>query len=107
MNRYENRTQRGNGQWSFWADVVRKMFGWFRAVGNEFRTQRGRLLVKLVPMLWLGLIQPETGLLGPGLATIGFDWKFTGWHTWALILVVDTWHWLGLVVRQRHRTYIP
>jgi glycerol transport system permease protein len=52
----------------------------------------------MIPMLWLGLIQPETGLLGPGLATLGFDWKFTGWHTWVLILSVDTWHWLGLVV---------
>jgi glycerol transport system permease protein len=52
----------------------------------------------MIPMLWLGLIQPETGLLGPGLAAMGFDWKFTGWHTWALILMVDTWHWLGLVV---------
>ena len=52
----------------------------------------------MIPMLWLGLVQPETGLLGPGLAAIGFDWKFTGWHTWILILVMDTWHWLGLVV---------
>jgi glycerol transport system permease protein len=52
----------------------------------------------MIPMFWLGLIQPDTGLLGPGLAAIGFDWKFTGWHTWVLILVVDTWHWLGLVV---------
>lgn len=52
----------------------------------------------MIPMFWLGLIQPDTGLLGPGLAAIGFDWKFTGWHTWALILAVDTWHWLGLVV---------
>ncbi len=52
----------------------------------------------MIPMFWLGLVQPETGLLGPGLAAIGFDWKFTGWHTWALILAVDTWHWLGLVV---------
>jgi glycerol transport system permease protein len=52
----------------------------------------------MIPMFWLGLIQPETGLLGPSLAAIGFDWKFTGWHTWVLILVVDTWHWLGLVV---------
>ncbi|RYF98260.1 MAG: sugar ABC transporter permease, partial [Caulobacteraceae bacterium] len=52
----------------------------------------------MIPMFWLGLIQPETGLLGPGLAAVGFDWKFTGWHTWALILTVDTWHWLGLVV---------
>lgn len=52
----------------------------------------------MIPMLWLGLINPEGGLLGPGLASIGFDWKFTGWHTWVLILLVDTWHWLGLVV---------
>jgi glycerol transport system permease protein len=52
----------------------------------------------MIPMLWLGLVQPETGLLGPGLASMGFDWKFTGWHTWVLILVMDTWHWLGLVV---------
>jgi glycerol transport system permease protein len=52
----------------------------------------------MIPMLWLGLVQPQTGLLGPGLAAVGFDWKFTGWHTWALILAMDTWHWLGLVV---------
>ena len=52
----------------------------------------------MIPMFWLGLIQPQTGILGPSLAAIGFDWKFTGWHTWALILAVDTWHWLGLVV---------
>lgn len=52
----------------------------------------------MIPMFWLGLIDAKSGLLGPSLAAIGFDWKFTGWHTWALILVVDTWHWLGLVV---------
>jgi glycerol transport system permease protein len=52
----------------------------------------------MIPMLWLGLVQPQTGLLGPGLAAFGFDWKFAGWHTWALILTMDTWHWLGLVV---------
>lgn len=52
----------------------------------------------MIPMLWLGLIDTRTGLLGPGLAALGFDWKFTGWHTWILILTVDTWHWLGLVV---------
>lgn len=46
---------RGNPLWSFWADVVGNLFGWFRAVGDEFRTRRGRLLVTLVPMLWLGL----------------------------------------------------
>jgi len=52
----------------------------------------------MVPILWLGLIDADTGLLGPGLAAVGFDYKFTALHTWALILAVDTWHWLGLVV---------
>jgi len=52
----------------------------------------------MIPMLWLGLIDPQAGLLGPGLAAVGFDYKFTALHTWLLILVVDTWHWLGLVV---------
>lgn len=52
----------------------------------------------MIAMLWLGLIDRQSGLLGPGLAAIGFDYKFTALHTWALILVMDTWHWLGLVV---------
>jgi glycerol transport system permease protein len=52
----------------------------------------------MIPMLWLGLVNPQTGLLGPGLAGFGFDYKFTALHTWALLLVMDTWHWLGLVV---------
>lgn len=43
-----------NGGWSqLWADVVRNLFGWFRAVGTEFRTRRGRLLTTMLPMLWL------------------------------------------------------
>lgn len=52
----------------------------------------------MIPMLWLGLIDPQGGLIGPGLASLGFDPKFTAIHTWALLLVMDTWHWLGLVV---------
>lgn len=52
----------------------------------------------MIPILWLGMIDPQTGILGPSLASIGFDYKFTALHTWALILVMDTWHWLGLVV---------
>jgi glycerol transport system permease protein len=75
-------------------------------LGYRKRAVWGLMLVALplvvpwnmIPMLWLGLVQPETGLLGPGLAAIGFNWKFTGWHTWILILAMDTWHWLGLVV---------
>lgn len=40
--------------WSgLWADVVRNLFGWFRAVGTEFRTRRGRFVVTMLPMLWL------------------------------------------------------
>lgn len=43
-----------NGGWSqLWAEVVRNLFGWFRAVGTEFRTRRGRFLVTMLPMLWL------------------------------------------------------
>ncbi|MBU9699974.1 sugar ABC transporter permease [Rhodobacteraceae bacterium HSP-20] len=52
----------------------------------------------MIPMLWLGLVDARTGIVGPWLAAAGFDWKFTAWHTWALILTMDTWHWLGLVV---------
>ncbi len=52
----------------------------------------------MIPMLWLGMIDPRSGLIGPALAAVGFDHKFTALHTWALILVMDTWHWLGLVV---------
>ena len=46
---------RNAGLWDFWFDVVRNLFGWFRAVGREFRTRRGRFLVTALPMLWLGL----------------------------------------------------
>jgi glycerol transport system permease protein len=52
----------------------------------------------MIPMMWLNLIDRETGLLGGMMAAAGFDHRFTAWHTWALILVMDTWHWLGLVV---------
>lgn len=47
--------KRGSGIWGFWADVVYNLFGWFRSVGDEFRTRRGRLLVTAIPMLWLAL----------------------------------------------------
>lgn len=52
----------------------------------------------MIPMIWLAFIDPQTGLAGPVLEQAGFDHRFTAWHTWALILVMDTWHWLGLVV---------
>lgn len=53
----------------------------------------------MVAGLWLALIRPE-GVGGQILSAIHLtlDYKFTPLHTWALILLVDTWHWLGLVV---------
>lgn len=51
----------------------------------------------MIPVMWLSLIG-DGGLLGPLGTATGFDYRFTPLHTWVLILVVDTWHWLGLVV---------
>jgi glycerol transport system permease protein len=53
----------------------------------------------MIAGLWLALLRPA-GLGARALAAlhIGFDYKFTAVHTWILILLVDTWHWLGLVV---------
>jgi glycerol transport system permease protein len=51
----------------------------------------------MIPMLWLGMIRPDSGLLGGLVSAVGFDYKFNPVHTWLLILLVDSWHWLGLV----------
>lgn len=53
----------------------------------------------MIAGLWLALVRPD-GLVGQVLAAlhVGFDYKFTAPHTWVLILLVDTWHWMGLVV---------
>ncbi len=53
----------------------------------------------MIAGLWLALVRSE-GLAGQALAALhfDFDYKFTAAHTWILILLVDTWHWLGLVV---------
>lgn len=54
----------------------------------------------MIPMMWLSLIDTQTGLAGRAIAALGltFDWKFTAWQTWVLLVLVDTWHWVGLVV---------
>lgn len=54
----------------------------------------------MIPIMWLSLVNPDTGLAGRAMIALGlaFDYKFTALHTWALLLVMDTWHWLGLVV---------
>ena len=76
--------------------------------GAGHRVAIGMLMCVAIPLvvpanmiagLWLALLRPE-GLGGQAMAAlhITFDYKFTALHTWMLILVVDTWHWLGLVV---------
>ncbi len=54
----------------------------------------------MIPVMWLSLIDPKTGLAGQALVWLGlpFDYKFTAVHTWILLVAMDTWHWLGLVV---------
>jgi glycerol transport system permease protein len=54
----------------------------------------------MIPVIWLNFINPNIGLAGRALAWlgIGFDYKFNALHTWIVLIVMDTWHWLGLVV---------
>lgn len=54
----------------------------------------------MIAGMWLTLIDPEIGLVGHAMTALGivFDYKFTALHTWILIVLADTWHWIGLVV---------
>ncbi|MGY4231519.1 glycerol transport system permease protein [Bradyrhizobium sp. USDA 4449] len=54
----------------------------------------------MIPVIWLNFINPNAGIAGRMLAWmgIGFDYKFNALHTWIVLVVMDTWHWLGLVV---------
>ncbi|MDF1671855.1 MAG: sugar ABC transporter permease [Roseovarius sp.] len=54
----------------------------------------------MIPSLWLSLLNPETGILGGLLPSLGWpqDWKLSAQHTWAVIIVMDVWHWTSLVV---------
>ncbi len=53
----------------------------------------------VVGYLWKAMIQPGTGLLYQSLLSIGItlDMNSVVW-TWAILLLMDTWHWTGLVV---------
>ncbi len=53
----------------------------------------------MIPTMWLSLINPESGLVGRALVWLGidFDYKFNAVHTWIVLVVMDTWHWIGLV----------
>lgn len=53
----------------------------------------------VVGYLWKAMVQPATGLLTQALAAAGIalDMNGTVW-TWAVLVLMDTWHWTGLVV---------
>ncbi len=53
----------------------------------------------MIPGIWLGFVNTDYGLLGRAFVFTGweFDYKFNAVHTWILILLMDTWHWVGLV----------
>jgi glycerol transport system permease protein len=53
----------------------------------------------MIPGIWLGFVNTDYGLLGRAIVFTGweFDYKFNAVHTWILILLMDTWHWVGLV----------
>ncbi len=53
----------------------------------------------MIPIIWLNLISEDFGFVGQFLVWLDwpFDYKFNPFHTWALILIIDTWHWVGLV----------
>lgn len=54
----------------------------------------------MIPSLWLGLLNPETGILGRTLPNLGWpaEWKLSIPQTWAVIIAMDVWHWTSLVV---------
>lgn len=54
----------------------------------------------MIPSLWLSLLNPDRGLLGPLLSFVGWpaDWKDFVVHTWIVIICMDVWHWTSLVV---------
>lgn len=54
----------------------------------------------MIPIIWLNLLNPDFGIAAKAFAAIGleFDYKFNAVHTYFLLIVLDTWHWLGLVV---------
>jgi len=54
----------------------------------------------VVGSMWNIFALPETGLLGKGLNTLGFDYNFTRQPlaAWFTIVLMDVWHWTSLVV---------
>ncbi len=73
--------------------------GWVRTAGLLLLAVPLVVPWNMIPAIWLSLIDPETGYAGRVLAGLGvdFDYKFNALHTWILLVVMDTWHWVGLV----------
>jgi glycerol transport system permease protein len=53
----------------------------------------------MIPSLWLGLLNPDSGILGRILPSFGWptDWKMSAVHTWVVLIAMDVWHWSSLV----------
>lgn len=54
----------------------------------------------VIPGIWLTLINPDSGIIGKLMGSVGIslDWKFNAVHTWIVIVTLDVWHWTSLVV---------
>lgn len=74
--------------------------GWLRSLGMVLVAVPLMVPWIMVPGVWLSLVDPNTGYLGQAMVRLGldFDYKFNAFHTWILLVVMDTWHWVGLVV---------
>ncbi|WP_316150545.1 sugar ABC transporter permease [Cupriavidus sp. BIC8F] len=53
----------------------------------------------VVGTIWQIFGRTDIGLLGAALATMGFDYNYTGsaFDAWVTVLVMDVWHWTPLV----------
>ncbi len=54
----------------------------------------------MIPMMWLSMFNVETGVVARFLALfdVSINWKLNPVHTWAVIVIMDVWHWTSLVV---------
>lgn len=54
----------------------------------------------MIPALWLSLLNPARSIIADVLVLVGWpsDWKDSVGHTWAVLVVMDVWHWTSLVV---------
>jgi len=54
----------------------------------------------VVGTIWQVFGRVDIGLLGHGLAEIGFDYNYTQdvFDAWATLIAMDVWHWTSLVV---------